>query len=139
MLIKISSYLWTVKRLSLIFLVCIYTTATFGIGVKSFYCCNKLKSTTLSFAPSLENTCKQKTSVRNCCKTKYQFCKVNDSHQASVTVSAPENGFEQLVFTPSFYSINPIAQLTIFVANYSHAPPLHNGIPIYIFDCVYRI
>lgn len=116
-----------------------YTAATFGIGIKSFYCCNQLKSTTLSFAPSAENTCKKKTGMRNCCKTKYQFFKVKDSHQASVSVSAPENGFEQLVFTASFYSISPISQQTIFVANYSHAPLVHNGIAIYIFDCVYRI
>ena len=127
------------KRSLLIFLICIYTSATFGIGVKSFYCCNQLKSTSFAFILVSENSCKKKNKMRNCCKTKYQFYKVSDSHQAAIAVSAAENGFEQLIFSPSFYSIIPIVQQTIFVANNSHAPPLHNGIPIYIFDCVYRI
>lgn len=119
----------------------IYTTATFGIGVKSFYCCNKLKSTSFSFANASQKTCGMKMMKEkdDCCKTQFKYVKVKDSHVASDYINSPAKVFTDLHFAiPSFVAIVPEnRQESIGYAG--NAPPLHNGIPLYIFDCIYRI
>ena len=127
------------KRLVLILLICIYTTATFGIGVKSFYCCNKLKSTSISFSASTKEKCNTKGMKGKCCKTTFQYFKVKDTHVGADNVTSPAKAFTDLQFTIPSFQIIPIAPQQIIVAHYSNAPPLHYGLPIYIFDCVYRI
>ena len=135
----ITHYLCIVKKLVLIVLISIYTTATFGIGVKSFYCCNKLKSTTITFTVTAKEKCNTKGMKGGCCKTKFQFFKVKDNHVAADNVISPAKSFTDLHFTiPSFQMLTAVPQ-QIIVAHYSNAPPLHNGLPIYIFNCVYRI
>lgn len=82
---------------------------------------------------------KMKTEKDDCCKTQFKYVKVKDSHVASDYINSPAKTFTDLCFTvPSFISIAFIPQLKV-VAYPANAPPLHNGIPLYIFDCVYRI
>lgn len=127
------------KKLVLILLICIYTTATFGVGIRSFYCCDKLKSTTFVFTPTSTQKCNGKQATGKCCKTKYQLLKVKDTHVASSDVTGPVKHFSDLyVSIPSFQTI-ALATPQINPQYYSNAPPLHNGLPLYIFHCVYRI
>ena len=132
-------YLYPVKRLILILLISIYTSATFGIGVRSFYCCNKLKSTTFVFKPTSTEKCNGKQATGKCCQTKYQLFKVKDTHVVSGDITSPVKHFTDLqLYIPSF-QITAFAELQINAPYYSNAPSLHNGLPLYIFHCVYRV
>ena len=132
-------YLYPVKRLILILLISIYTSATFGIGVRSFYCCNKLKSTTFVFKPTSTEKCNGKQATGKCCQTKYQFLKVKDTHIVSGDITSLVKHFtESHLYIPSFKATAYIDQTTNITYR-SNAPPLHKGLPLYIFHCVYRI
>lgn len=82
---------------------------------------------------------KMKKEKDDCCKTQFKYVKVKDSHVASDYVNSPAKNFTDLSFTaPSFVSIIVVPQQKV-VAYPANAPPLHNGIPLYVLDCVYRI
>jgi len=127
------------KQLTLILLICIYGLATLGLGINQFYCCGKLKSTNISLAHEAKQKCPSENDKDRCCKTKYQSIKIKDNHVAADIVIAPAKHFSDHYFTgPSFEPTKVISQLRSF-ANASHAPPLNNKVPIYTFNCVYRI
>ena len=71
------------KRISLIFLLLIYTLSSFGIGVRQFYCCGKLKSTKVTFIQTENKKCSKDDGTTDCCKTKFKSIKVKDSHFAA--------------------------------------------------------
>ncbi|MGN6196685.1 MAG: HYC_CC_PP family protein [Ginsengibacter sp.] len=127
------------KKITVIFLLSIYSLSTLGMSLKSFYCCGNLKSVTVTLTDAQQNTCATQNATNDCCKIKYQFFKVKDDHVAGDVVSTPVLHFIYLhLFTPSFKLIDyPSEQ--IFVANRSNAPPLIHTVPDYIFNCVFRI
>lgn len=126
------------KKFSLILLICIYSLATMGFSLKEFYCCGKLTSISLSFAQDTKEKC-EKGNAKGCCDNKYQFFKVKDNHIAADQVSSPVNHFIDLhLYTPSFQEITFASQQTA-IANRSNAPPLHPGVPVYIYNCIFRI
>jgi hypothetical protein len=120
------------KKIALIFLISIYAFSTTGISLKGFYCCDKLKSVRLTLADYGKDK-------DGCCKTKYQSFKIKDTHAAADAITAPVlhyaliHSFDPVFQTPAF--ISPQAIIT----NNGHAPPLYNGIPVYISNCIYRI
>lgn len=127
------------KKLILVLLISIYTTATFGLSVKSFYCCDKLKSTSIAYTPTADEKCGMDVKMDKCCKTTYKFFKVKDNHYGEGNAWSLVKLFTELHFaTPAFQPV-AITQSSFNVAQYSNPPPLRNGIPIYLFDCVYRI
>ncbi len=74
-----------------------------------------------------------------CCKTKFQYVKVKDTHVAADTINTPAKSFTDLNFTiPSFQIIRSITE-QLAVDQYGHAPPVYHPVALYIFDCVYRI
>ena len=123
------------KKIVLILLICADALSTMGVGFKEFYCCGKLKSVLVSIA----DTNKQACTKEGCCKTKYQFLKLNNNHVASVDVSLPAKYFAVLhLYTPVFNSVLFTPQSV--QANDSHAPPLYgDDLPIYLSNCVFRI
>jgi hypothetical protein len=130
-----------VKRIILLLLLGIYTTATLGVSVKSFYCCNKLKSTTIAFTQTAEKTCgMEEDGMDNCCRTTYHYYKVKDNHFGENTYSGMEK-----VFTDWSFSHTTIEATSIYatslnsIAYKSNPPPLKGIIPIYIYNCTYRI
>ena len=132
-------YLYPVKRFILILLISIYTTATVGVGVRSFYCCNKLQSVNIVFTNATKEKCGMANATGSCCKFKYQFFKVKDSHVAFEEISSPAKYFAHLpIFFPSF-QVTIFAPTQISAAHRSHAPPIHSGTPLYLFNCIYRI
>jgi hypothetical protein len=127
------------KRIVLVLLISIYTTATFGFGVKQFFCCYKLKSTSIAFAPSIEKKCGMDDKMGNCCKTKYTYCKVKDIHFGKSSFKGLENNCYMVSFQP-FVAINTFTeQIFAAVAYNSKPPPLQQAIPIYKLDCSFRI
>ncbi len=123
------------KKVFIILLVCIYSFSTFGVGLKGFYCCGKLKSVNVK----LVEEGKEKGNSKNCCKTKYQYFKVKDNHFATAELTVPVKYYTDLVsFNPSYQYISFLPQ-QVDILNHSHAPPLYKGVPIYLSNCVFRI
>jgi len=106
--------------------------------MKQFYCCGKLKSTDISFIEPDSKKCGNGDESDGCCKTKYQTFKVKDSHFASESTINPAKFFTDLhLLTPTIETA-ALATESVSIANAIHGPP-HNNVPIYIFNCVYRI
>ena len=127
------------KKIALILLISIYALSSFGIGIQQFYCCGKLKSTSISFVQDTKEKCSKENGMSGCCKTKYQSFKVKDTHIAAHAISNPVKYFSAAIIFNSSFENTALAQQQPVVINPSHAPPLHNGLPIYILHCVYRI
>ncbi len=128
-----------VKRIILILLISIYTTATFGFSVKQFFCCNQLKSISVAFTPSSDKKCGMDDKMDNCCKTKYTYCKVKDNHFGEPSFKSSHQDYS-IVALQSQEHNNPFtSKVFSVVAFYSNPPPLHRAIPIYKLDCVFRI
>jgi hypothetical protein len=106
-----------------------------GVGFKEFYCCGKLKSVLVA----LTDNNKQQCTKEGCCKTKYQFLKLNDNHLASTDIYLPAKYFTALHLYIPDYNVITFAQQTVR-NNRSHAPPLYDdGLPLYLSNCVFRI
>ncbi len=109
-----------------------------GFSLRQFYCCGKLKSVTLSFALGTKEKC-GKGDGDGCCKNKHQFFKVKDKHISPDKVSNPFN------YITDLYFYNPSSPITTFsvqetaLAYSSHAPPSHTDVPLYIYNCFFRI
>jgi len=127
------------KKLFTILLFLVYSIATFGIGLKGHYCCGKLKSVTVAIIFTEKHKCGKSDENNGCCQSKVQPTKINDDQITVAEVQAPAKPFTELhtiqtIWQPSLYNI-----LQVTVANSCHAPPPHISIPIYIYNCVYRI
>ena len=127
------------KKLTAILLITIYSLSSFGISLKHFYCCGKLKSVTISLSHGGNAKCNKGNSESGCCKTKYQFFKVKDNHFATAQCTAPLKYQVDLI---TFYSYS---QTTSFlpnedaIINSNHAPPLISGVPLYISNCIFTV
>ncbi len=127
------------KKAGLILLICIYTLATMGFSLKQFYCCGKLKSVTFSLTQKAKDKCGKGDETSGCCDNKYQFFKVKDKHITADQGNSPVKYFVDLhLYTPSFQDISFASQKPV-IAYRSNAPPLPSGVPIYIYNCVFRI
>ncbi len=110
-----------------------------GYGVKEFYCCNNLKSVTISFSQDSHNHVSNSHDKSDCCKTKYQYFKVKDNHFAADHINAPAKFLAEV---PVFYIP---CQAFLFVshktniANPCNAPPLYNGVSLVVANCTYLI
>ncbi len=127
------------KKVALILLVLIYSASSFGITLKEFYCCGKLKSVSLALTDLGKNKCEMGDEKDGCCKTKYHYFKVKDTHLATDQLTVPANLHITLAL-PVFANV-PASLFTreLNVINGSHAPPPHQYIPAYISNCVFRI
>jgi hypothetical protein len=110
-----------------------------GYGVKEFYCCNSLTSVKISFSEHAQNHSVKTADKSDCCKTRYAYFKVKDNHFASDLVNSPANFLAEV---PAFYSIY---QASLFVSpkinidNPGNAPPLYNGVSLFVANCTYLI
>lgn len=127
------------KKAALILLICVYSFATMGFSIKQFYCCGKLKSVSVSLSSNEKTKCSKGDNKDGCCKTKYQYFKLNDTHLPTAHVASPISFHTDLCL--SYISLQPFVMVAKDedVINGSHAPPLHAGVPIYISNCVFRI
>jgi hypothetical protein len=129
------------KKVLSILLIIIYSTATFGMSVKEFYCCGKLKTISVSFNNADKVTSEKLTKNDGCCKTKYHVSKIKDNHVSSnvATLAAKHFTHPEVIF-PAL-DILPVSDVQFQESNAIHGPPplLHGNTPIYIFIRVLRI
>lgn len=127
------------KKITIILLLGSYSLSTLGLSLKSFYCCGKLQSVTVSIKQDQQQNCGNDDGMSDCCKTKYQFFKVKDNHVAGDVVNAPILHFCYIhLFTFSYQIINYPSKKNE-IANLINAPPLHSAVADYIFNCVFRV
>ena len=127
------------KKAALISLICIYSLAIMGFSLKQFYCCGKLKSITISLTQNEVKKSGKGNEKSGCCDNKYQFFKVKDNHITADQASTPVNHFIDLhLYTLSFQDNTFTSQKTN-VAYRSNAPPKKAGVPLYLYNCVFRI
>lgn len=128
------------KRILLILLILIYTSSTFGMVVKEFYCCGKLASVSLSFSTDSKAKCSKQSNDKGCCKTKYFLSKIKDNHLQADAITLTAKHFTPIDIHLSAFNIvsfsNPQPSVT---SGINDPPPLHNNVPIYIFISVIRI
>jgi hypothetical protein len=127
------------KKILSILLFLLYTTASFGLSVKQFYCCGQLSSVSFNLNQDING----ESSKDGCCKNQFNNLKVKDTHILSAQSGSPAKYFTNL-FLPNnlviFYQDQvPAVSKRIVIANLTNVPPLHGGIPAYIFNCTYRI
>ena len=125
------------KKITQIFLLVIYTASVLGISVNGFYCCDKLRSVSISFAGTQkDNKDKQDN---GCYKTKQQVLQVKDNHYAPDLLKTPASVYTEIapLFFAGLHILNP--QTEVCVAYQSNPPPLINNVPVYLYDCVFRI
>jgi hypothetical protein len=113
--------------------------STYGVSLKEFYCCGKLKSVSVSLVNTEKARCNKGGLEDGCCKLKFKTLKVKDNHFASVDFEVPLiHSVELFSYNLSYQPLLLPAQ-EVDVINGSHAPPLHQAVPIYISNCVFRI
>ena len=127
------------KKVAIIFLVSIYAASTFGVSLKEFYCCGKLQSITFYLGDKTTNKCGKGDDKDNCCKTKFQFYKVKDTHFSKDLLNLPARLYTVLPTFNSSFESDIVCFKQRAITHSPHAPPLYNGIPLHIFNCVYRI
>lgn len=127
------------KIFAIIFLLGAYSLSTFGVSLKGFYCCGKLSSVSVSLTNEGKDKCDKGNNEKGCCKTKYQFFKVKDNHFATAELTVPVKCSTEVI------SFNTIPSAIAFVShkvetiNSSNSPPLLQGIPLFIFNCAFRV
>ena len=127
------------RKILSILLLLLYTTASFGLSAKQFYCCGQSKS--ISFI--LQQDIDVKYSKDRCCKNQFNNLKVKDTYILLSQFGNPAKYFTNL-FLPNNLVVFYLGQVPaiherVAIANPANAPLLHGGVPTYIFNCTYRI
>jgi hypothetical protein len=129
------------KKPLLIFILAAYAASVFGIGVKEFYCCGKFVNSSLQLVSSDNHRCGMDQEEKaGCCKTRVQFHKVTDNHGAASSVSLNEKT-DLFAVIPSLpeTETSPAVASAETIGYRPNAPPPRRQVPIYIFDCIYRL
>ena len=127
------------KKVALILLIITYSMSSFGVSLKEFYCCGKLKSVSVSLVNTEKAKCNKGGLEDGCCKLEFKTLKVKDNHFASIHPEALIKYSVELLSNGTTYEPLVFTSQKVDLINGSHAPPLHKGIPIYISNCVFRI
>jgi hypothetical protein len=94
----------------------------------------------INIAPLVEwrKTLSTKGFCKGCCKDEHQLVKLTGDHKASVSIWPSLLFAETIASYPFIETAKP--SLTISSSwNSIHAPPLENKVPVYLFNCVFRI
>lgn len=128
------------KKFAAILLFTIYALTTLGIGIRQFYCCGKLKSTSITLVQEAKEKCSNKGGMKDCCKTQFKSIKAKDSHVGTDGLLLLAKPLSDCPVHTSLFDVHTPASNEIVVTHSSHAPPpkLH-GVPVYIFYCTYLI
>jgi hypothetical protein len=127
------------KKITVIFLLTIYSLTTLGIGIRQFYCCGKLKSTNITLIQETKEKCGNSDAMKGCCKTKFKSLKVKSNHISSNAAFIHfTKHFTELDIPAPGIELELATSEPLPVTNISHAPPGKNT-PLYIFYCSYRI
>lgn len=129
----------TMKKASLIILLCLYALSISGIGIKQFYCCGELSSTTISFVQEVKEKCGQEDRMADCCRTNFTSLKVKDNHIAADGIYSPVKQFINLHLLTLPFQVPVLVNQPMDVACSSHPPPVQLTVHSNILHCIYRI
>jgi hypothetical protein len=127
------------KKFAVILLFVVYALASFGVVIKQFYCCGKLRSTNIGFVQSKPTGCKKGNEKNGCCKNEYQVFKIKDTHFASGSLQQHEKFFSEIYLPAQTNNNGNNIPLTEIITYSNHAPPLLSDRPLYLMNCIYRI
>ena len=127
------------KKIALILLIFMYTLSSFGISVNRFYCCGKLKTTSLSFIHTVTEKCSNQKMMAGCCKTTFKSLQIKDSHVAATGIEKLAKIFTDLHLNYAAINTTQLSSTKTTTAYFGNAPPLHYNLPIYILYCTYLI
>lgn len=130
------------KKALSILLLFLYATTSFGFSVKQFRCCGQLKFVSFIVKEAGNEKYVKGYEKERCCENQFGNLKIEDTHLLSGQFNSAVKYFTKL-FPATFDSYYHNSDFTIIkrvsIADSTHAPPLHGDIPIYIFNCTYRI
>lgn len=127
------------KKCITILLLFIYSFSTLGMSLREVYCCGKLKSVQFVINTHAQHKCNKGDEKNGCCTSKFQNLKVKDDQLTASDILSLVKAHVALHSTAQNWQPSLNLNSQALVSYHNNAPPLHNGIPIYIFDCVYRI
>ena len=128
------------KKLIILLVTFCYLLSVTGTTIDKFYCCGKLKKTSIFFKLEQLKPCSKKKAMKGCCQYYESFYKVKDAHQSGLYTSAPLPYFTEAIC--SYSEGNNIVTQYQEIAKTSYAngpPPLLSQPSIYIRNCNYRI
>jgi hypothetical protein len=133
------------KKLFLYLLSFVFIITSSGVMVNMHYCMGKLAGTSVSLVTNSPKKCgscgMEKTSKKGkgCCHDAKKLIKnVVDQNIANSFFNIDH----QIAFLPNtsnFETLLIVVSDNSKRSNYSHAPPDHLGVPIYIADCSFLI
>jgi len=127
------------KKITLIFLITIYSLSVVGLGVRQFYCCGKLKATTVTFVQEVKEKCSSSKAMRDCCKIKYQSLKVKDSHFGTDGIAGFVKHFTSLHLIIPLFQETELTNQPVTIVYKDHELPPQNSVAVYIRNCVFLI
>ncbi len=127
------------RKIAIILLLSIYTLSVVGYTVKGLYCCDNLTSVKLSFSDNVHYHSINADDKSDCCKQKCEYFKIKDDYVASHYLNVPLQSVAHAVLNYSSYRPALFASQKINVSHQSNAPPLYNGVPLFITNCTYLI
>jgi len=128
-----------VKKITLILLIGIYAVSVSGYGIKGFYCCDNLTSVNISFSEITHSHPVTSTDKGHCCKTKYQYFKVKDSHFAADHLNAPAKFVAHVQLFSRSSQAFLFASHKVNISHRSNAPPSYDGVSLFVANCTYLI
>ena len=127
------------KQFVIIPLICLYALSTLGVGLRQFYCCGKLQSSTIGFILDLKQKCAKVEEKDRCCKTKFASFQVKDSHFAIDGPACPVNHFDNNPLFTCFYEAVVSGSRSPLLFCATHAPPPGDHPRIYLLYRNFRI
>ncbi len=134
----------TMKKLFVFILAITYLAEAGGMSLYKHYCMDRLVSWGLTKGgencPScgMEKDHPGKTECKGCCKDEHKIIKLTGDHKAEFSIW-PIALFGEAV--PSFYLVESSVPAFVIKSTWNsiHAPPLYNGVPVYLSNCVFII
>ena len=131
------------KKVFIAIIALVYISASVGATVQMHYCMGKLADWGLvSYGSETCGKCGMEKSAKKdngCCKDEHKFVK-NDTDQKTTETACQM--FHAMAVAPplSFFEI-PAAEITTLTEQnpINHAPPQHNGVAVYLRNCVFLI
>lgn len=125
------------KKILTILLLMIYAAASFGFSVKQFYCCGQEKSVSFPPKQDLNEKYSQDNEKEGSCENQFHTL----SHPVSAKIGNPAKypaDLHLLTFS-AFCRSSLAAFYHKGTGKSTNTPSLNSGVPIYIFNCIYRI
>ncbi len=134
----------TVKKLFVFILAFTYLAEASGMSLYKHFCMNRLVSWGLTKGgkncPScgMEKDHPGKSECKGCCKDEHKIIKLTGDHKAEFSIWSIALFGEAI---PSFSLVESSVSTFGIKSTWNsiHAPPLYNGVPVYLFNCVFLI